>query len=882
MNEPTNEQKVWILELRHIQPSKTNPRTDFPKAKIEGLAESIRVEGVKTALWVRPLWCVGWDGKDVENRRPAADLGAFFVELEQPYELIAGECRYRGALLAERIDVPVQIYEVSDARAYEMQLIENLQRTDLNPVEEARGYRHALDLRENGRPLYTIESIAAKVNRSLDVIYERLRLLQAPKVALEAMLAGEISASTVGLLGRIPDETLRAGAAKRVLAGYGQGALTFRQTEELLSRDYIKSLAAAEFDPKAPALLPDAPACAECPHLMKNHPEFAKRPRAGDNCLNPACYQRKTVAAFEKFRELHAADGKRVLTLEENAQTVENDNIRTWSTNLVPLDERPSHGVLKSGANNSLPWRKLIECRGVEIVVARAGNGKAIEAVDLQAAIVAAKENGHQIFPVSTGAERKDHQAQAKKEAEAKKRREQVFRRIGKDLAKVGAAAHFSAVELLRLVLAAELRDRGNFISEFTGRKLKELNTAAASNEFKDVAGVALAVLVGQGQDWKYNFDSHTKDLLKRVGIDSSKMLRELVAEEQKKAKAAAAAAEAAEIAKNRPDPYVIPLPAGKRGAKITFDRKTLLFRVKDEPGQFEISPRTAFCLGWNDQREKKKRDLAKVPKWHDIHRIAYRIGSDQAVVKAGWPEMRNVETVLGGMIDRVTDIRKSEGTGLACIEKALKVDRGASAWLSDAQVDAKYAVKESSAATGPLAKMSPGLKKKVEKIVADAKGGAAKGPLAKQILAALEAADGNGLTVKELAEKVGTRNQNIFVWFATTGKKLPEIVKIGEGRYCHKARQAVTSPAAEAPPPEPPHDPVMKQVAAEILEDEAVNEIRNAGADGIAISALAKKIGYPEADVRRWWATNSARLREAGLSCSGGKFRAKEVEVTI
>ena len=126
------------LPLSVLTESKTNPRRFFEDSALKELAASIRSQGVLSPLLVRPL-------------------------TERSFEIVAGARRYRAAQLAEAETVPVRIVNLTDAEALEAQLIENLQRRDVHPLEEAQGFRALLNLDE---PKYSIEQIAAKTGKS--------------------------------------------------------------------------------------------------------------------------------------------------------------------------------------------------------------------------------------------------------------------------------------------------------------------------------------------------------------------------------------------------------------------------------------------------------------------------------------------------------------------------------------------------------------------------------------------------------------------------------------------------------------------------------------------------------------------------------------------
>src|SRR5258707_11420570 len=149
-------QEYVNVPLAELVESTTNPRKTFDEKGLQELAESIRSKGVLLPLLVRPV--------------------------NGHYEIVAGERRYRASKLAGRDTVPATVRELSDAECLEVQLIENLLRTDLHPFEEAQGFRALLD-REGGA--YTVEKISAKTAKAASFIANRLKLLDLAKPAAD-------------------------------------------------------------------------------------------------------------------------------------------------------------------------------------------------------------------------------------------------------------------------------------------------------------------------------------------------------------------------------------------------------------------------------------------------------------------------------------------------------------------------------------------------------------------------------------------------------------------------------------------------------------------------------------------------------------------------
>lgn len=210
---------VSTLPLREIEPDKDQPRKDFDEQALSELADSIARHGLLQPIAVR-----------------AAAGGA--------YKIIAGERRWRAARLAGLSEVPVVIKDVTDAEAMELALIENLQREDLDPVEEAMGYRQLMERCE-----LTQEQTAQKIGKSRSAVANSLRLLNLPEDVLAFLKEGKLSTGHAKVLLGLPDAALQSQAAEAVV---GQN-LNVRQTEALCKK-LIKPEKPAKPQPLRPAL----------------------------------------------------------------------------------------------------------------------------------------------------------------------------------------------------------------------------------------------------------------------------------------------------------------------------------------------------------------------------------------------------------------------------------------------------------------------------------------------------------------------------------------------------------------------------------------------------------------------------------------------------
>ena len=185
-----------------MEPRADQPRKSFDDASLTELAESIRQHGLIQPITVRKLDC-GY------------------------YQIIAGDRRWRAARAAGLTEVPVRVVEADDRRAMELALVENLQREDLNPIEEAKGYRTLM--REYG---LTQEDAAAAVGKSRPAVANALRLLSLSDAAQKLVEDGALSAGHARALLPIRDERRFLEAAQTVI----DRRLSVRQTEALAAR----------------------------------------------------------------------------------------------------------------------------------------------------------------------------------------------------------------------------------------------------------------------------------------------------------------------------------------------------------------------------------------------------------------------------------------------------------------------------------------------------------------------------------------------------------------------------------------------------------------------------------------------------------------------
>lgn len=197
--EPAENSAYQLLPIYKVEPNPDQPRQDFDEEELQALADSISVHGVIQPLTVRQL--------------PSGY-----------YQIIAGERRWRAARLANISEVPVVVMEADDRKAMELALIENLQRQDLNPVEEALGYQVLME--QYG---LTQEEAATRVGKSRPAVANALRLLGLCPEVLEKVKKGELSAGHARAILTLKTEKKQLEAAQKIIVL----ALSVRQAETL-------------------------------------------------------------------------------------------------------------------------------------------------------------------------------------------------------------------------------------------------------------------------------------------------------------------------------------------------------------------------------------------------------------------------------------------------------------------------------------------------------------------------------------------------------------------------------------------------------------------------------------------------------------------------
>lgn len=219
-----------LLPIYKVEPNPDQPRQDFDEAQLQALAESIGEHGMIQPLTVRPM-------------------------PNGYYQIIAGERRWRAARMANLMEVPAVVMEADDKKAMELALIENLQRQDLNPVEEAKGYQSLIE--DYG---LTQDEASKRVGKSRPAVANSLRLLGLCPAVLEKLRTGELSAGHARAVLTLKSEKKQMEAAQKIAAL----GLSVRQAE-LLCKNMEREPA-----PEKPVTL-EVNYVAECEKQLSKH-----------------------------------------------------------------------------------------------------------------------------------------------------------------------------------------------------------------------------------------------------------------------------------------------------------------------------------------------------------------------------------------------------------------------------------------------------------------------------------------------------------------------------------------------------------------------------------------------------------------------------------
>lgn len=511
--------RVDEIPLEQLVDSPANPRKTFNEASLEELAASIRAKGVLSPVMVRPS--------------KEGDL----------YELIYGHRRTRAARLAGIPTIPAIIVTADDKQALELAVLENCQREDVPPLEEADGYRQLM--KAHG---YAAEDIAAKVGKSKSWVLARLKLADLGKEVRAALEKGAITPWVAVDIARMP-APLHPAIVKRLTTGrtWDEGGrndkeetepLSVRQARRILRAEFMLELGSAPFDVTDAELRPKAGACTTCPKRSGSQSDLFGDVGA-DVCLDDACFADKKKAHGERIAREAEARGMRVLSAGEVKKVLPYEDHVAYDAPFAKLDDKCEQDPKRR------TYRKLLGA-DAPVVIAKKPDGQVVELVEKKAAAAALKDAGVEIekrpIYAHTEADRKHREKLKTKRALGALARELVagvgekreptrkdwlaFARVLGDSAGQPGAAAFTRRELPQ----PTWRSDAAFVKALEAMPVDKLRGFVFELIFGDVWG---ALAFGSGE-----LSASEKGALELLGLDITKLLKR-VADEQAAAKKA-------------------------------------------------------------------------------------------------------------------------------------------------------------------------------------------------------------------------------------------------------------------------------------------------------------------------------------------------------
>lgn len=296
--------ELTMMDHAAILPSKTNPRKHFDADFLQDLAVSIKLHGLAQPILVRPL--------------PGARLGDVLDAIngggrtKPTHEIVAGEQRWRACRIAGVTRLPVLVRNLTDSEVLQLQLVENLKRRDLHPMEEAEGYEALMQ-----QAGMTAEQIAERIGKSKSYVYKSLKLLDLSANSRAAFYEGKLSASVALLVSRHIEQH-QAEIVEEVTTPDYHGELpSFREAQNIIQRDYMLKLDRAPFDLDDAALCPKAGTCTACPKRTGANPDLFTDVDHADTCTDKSCFATKRDAHLQRQMDEAAAQGKELITGKE-------------------------------------------------------------------------------------------------------------------------------------------------------------------------------------------------------------------------------------------------------------------------------------------------------------------------------------------------------------------------------------------------------------------------------------------------------------------------------------------------------------------------------------------------------------------------------------
>jgi ParB/RepB/Spo0J family partition protein len=476
------------IALEKLDESPANPRKQW--GDLEELTKNVEALGVLQALTVRPT----------KGGR---------------YEIVFGHRRFRAAKRAKLEKVRCDVRELTDAQVAEAQAAENLERQDLNPLEEASAYEN---MRKAG---FEVKTISARLGKSPEWVYARLKLLALCAEAKKLVLDGKLDASVGVPLARLPAKQ----QAEALSSPEWARQYTTRDQVKWL-QSFCPNLKNAPFNVKDAELVKAAGACTSCPFNSNNQPadlfsDFGKLTGPGI-CTKASCYEAKVQAGFEVKAKAAQAKGQEVLQGESaDAQLL--------SGKLVALTESCWNHPKKASFRElleALP-EKLRPATALAQDTRRGGGGEAIQVVDREELLKAHRERG----AAWAGAKLDEHsKAEKGRKAKLKEQRELAIAAVRAIWEKLrGSSPTASEVRLLIGAIWAEHYSRHLPVEDLLGLSHQEINGKLKAWNTDQLLAFGLALAMTRWiPDYEPSIPAPLKELAEGRKVDLKELAKEL------------------------------------------------------------------------------------------------------------------------------------------------------------------------------------------------------------------------------------------------------------------------------------------------------------------------------------------------------------------
>lgn len=320
------------IPLATIDFSPTNPRRTFNQEALEELAESIRMHGVVQPVLVRPVG--------------------------ERYELVCGERRVRASMLTARDTIIARVRSLDDRDVLEIQLVENSQREDVHPLEEARALRVLHE--EHG---YPVDELAAKLGRSTGFVTRRIALCGLSEGAQSALDRGRITIGVAELLARLVPEQ-----QDRVIEHFAlqEAPPTIAQVKSYIRWYVARRLSTVPWDIASSTLVPSAGACVTCPKRSSAQGDLFGDPDDEDRCLDWTCFESKRTAHWDLAERGARERGAQVLDAEKSRKIFPHGPHYLRDRSYITLDGECQPIASRFAADEPIPtWRDVLGDRAV-------------------------------------------------------------------------------------------------------------------------------------------------------------------------------------------------------------------------------------------------------------------------------------------------------------------------------------------------------------------------------------------------------------------------------------------------------------------------------------------------------------------------------------